>query len=49
MDEFDCVWELRGLVRELERLGFGTDEPINGADVVDLLTERFDTLKAATK
>lgn len=37
------------LVAGLKALGFGADEEINGADVVDYLNEVFPELEEATR
>lgn len=35
-------WAFDALLKGLEDLGFGSDEPINGADAVDAIAELYD-------
>lgn len=37
------------IIEQLEAEGFGTDEPVNGADLVDTMAEWYDTLKSFMK
>jgi hypothetical protein len=36
---------IRGLILDLEAIGFGTDQPINGGDAVNVINAHFEHLK----
>lgn len=36
---------MKQLIEDLKRLGFGTDRPINGADLVDVINQHWDEIR----
>lgn len=40
---------MKGFIEELKALGFGTDDEINGGDVVDCINTHFNRLKKSAR
>lgn len=36
---------MKQLIEDLKRLGFGTDRPIDGADLVDVINQHWDEIR----
>ena len=41
----DTTTLLRQLLADLQSIGFGTDEPIDGADVIDVINLHYEDLR----